>query len=177
MIRDRAFELIFREHNRMITAYLHSVVGDWEAALDLTQDVFVTAHRRMHTFDPERSIGAWLRGIARKLAGNWLKKRRRHRECLVAGNDIDEVFALFDSPASDERWDDRLRALDECLGRLPENQRKVVDLFYMARATAKEIAQKLAVVEKSVFQTVWRARRNLHRCIQQTLQCREAANG
>jgi len=176
-MQDKAFELIFREHNRMITAYLHSLVGDWEAALDLTQDVFVTAHRRMDTFDPNRSLGAWLRGIARKLAANLVRKRQRHREFLLAGSEIEQVFAHFDDARSDQAWEDRLAALDECLARLPANQNQVTNMFYRLNATAREIAEKLGVLEKSVFQMIWRARRNLHRCIQRRLTYGEVAHG
>ncbi len=164
-MQDKAFEIIFREYHRMITAYLYSLTGNWENALDLTQEVFVIAYRKMDEFDPTRSIAAWLRGIAKNLARNAIRKDNRARLFVVEGIEIDEVFQLMDQGSSDGNWEERLAALRECLGKLPGSQRQAVELFYQGEKSARDVAATLGVLEKTVFQFLWHARRNLRQCI------------
>lgn len=160
----------------MITAYLHTLVGDWHEAADLTQDTFVIAHQKMAQFDPSRSLAAWLRGIARNLARNDIRKKYRHREFLVEGDAMDHMYSAMDQTESGETWDNRLAALDDCMNRLPEKQRQVVDSHYREHKSAKDIASIIGVLERSVFQLLWQARKNLKDCIASLLRFGEPAH-
>ena len=177
-MKDKAFEMIFREYNRMVTAYLLSLVGDGDRALDLTQEVFLLAYTKMmDEYDPTRSIGAWLRAIARNLARNALRRERRHRLVLLDGGDIDRLFSVFDRAQPDLIWEERLASLDPCIAALPDRQREVVDRFYRGHQPARAIAQVIGILEKSVFQLMWHARSNLRRCIESTRNATRATHG
>ena len=173
---DKRFEAVFHEHNRMVSSYLYSLMGNWEEAVDLTQETFLTAYRRQAEFDPSRPVGPWLRGIARNLARNSLRKKNRHRQFLVDGTEIDNLYALFDS-GMDDLWEDRLAALDWCIERLPNQQGKAVNLFYRSGMTARSVAESLGVLEGTVFHLMWLARKNLRKCIEAALGLEEATNG
>lgn len=168
-MKDKAFELIFREYNRMITAYLYSLVRDGEEALDLTQEVFVVAYRKMAETDSSQSLAGWLRSIAWNLAANELRRRRRHVCHTLDGGEMERTFALLDQPQADQVWEERLKALDRCMDRLPDGQRKAVELFYQLGESARAIAAKLGVVEATVFQFMWQARKNLRNCIERAV--------
>ena len=71
---NNAFEILVREYQRMVFAYVMAVTNDKELAEDLTQEAFLVAYRRMADYDKTRDFGAWLRGIARKLV---MAQRRR----------------------------------------------------------------------------------------------------
>jgi RNA polymerase sigma-70 factor (ECF subfamily) len=167
---EKSFELIFREHSRMITAYLYSLLGDWEGAADLAQDTFVVAYRKMDAFDPERSVAAWLRGIARNLARNVIRKRYRHREFLVESDSIEAMYSALEEPPLSEGWEDRLCALAQCMEKLPDKQRQAVGLHYEERKAAKLVAKAMGILERSVFQLLWHARNNLRDCITNMLK-------
>jgi len=167
---DQAFELIFRDNQRMITAYLYSLTGDWEQSLDLTQEAFIIAHRKMAEFDATRSLAAWLRGIAKNLARNAIRKTHRTRLIMVEGEELDELFVAVEQLDANGTWEERLRHLEPCLAKLPASQRRVVDLFYREEKSARDIAGLTGVVEKTVFQFLWQARRNLRQCLQARVQ-------
>ena len=167
---DKAFELIFRDNHRMITSYLYSLTGNWEQALDLTQEVFLIAYRKMDEFDSTRSLSAWLRGIAKNLSRNAIRKTNRARMFLVEGEELDELYVAVDDPDADGTWEERLLGLDKCLDKLPASQRRVVNLFYLENKSAREVSSMLGVVEKTVFQFLWQARRNLRQCLRSRVQ-------
>ena len=66
-----------------VYSYLASRVGDWAAAEDLTQDVFVAGAR--HVADGDVVDLAWLIGVARhKLVDHWRAQARHERNLALA---------------------------------------------------------------------------------------------
>src|SRR5215204_398641 len=66
-----------------VYSYLASRVGDWAAAEDLTQDVFVAGARHVAAGDVVDL--AWLIGVARhKLVDHWRAEERRDRNLALA---------------------------------------------------------------------------------------------
>lgn len=164
-MRDKAFEMIFVEYNRMITSYLHSIVGNWDDAVDLTQETFLVAYKKMGEFDPTKSIPAWLRGIAKNVGRNRIRKKGREQYFLLKGEAIEDVYASFDNIRSGQKWEERLEALDDCICRLPDSQRESITLFYKLGQSARMIAERMGIVENTVFRRIWEARKNLRTCI------------
>jgi len=68
-----------------VYSYLASRVGDWAAAEDLTQDVFVAGARHVAAGDVVDL--AWLIGVARhKLVDHWRAQARRDRNLALAAS-------------------------------------------------------------------------------------------
>jgi len=176
-MQDKAFELIFSEHNRMITAYLHSLTGDWEAAVDLTQETFIVAYRKMDSFDTGKSLAAWLRGIAKNLARNHLRKISHRRKFIFEDENLENIYSTFDDADSETPWEEWLAALDSCIEKLPERRSQVIELHYHQGNVAKVIAGQLGIVEKSVFQVLWVARKSLRHCIESMMRQKEVSHG
>ena len=106
-------------------------------AEDITQATFVAAWRGRETFDPDRgSIAGWLLGIARRQVLDRLRVLRRERGVLAAVRDTDAGYSEVPGP---ERVLDRLVVLDE-LRRLPDEQRRVVELAFFDDLTHVQIA-------------------------------------
>src|SRR5262245_30643142 len=64
-------------HRLVVMAWLRSLGVSREEVPDAAQDVFVTAIARWHDYRPDEPLGAWLYGIARCVASNWRRTRRR----------------------------------------------------------------------------------------------------
>lgn len=78
-----AFESFYREHYRPVVGLALSVLGDFHAAQDVAQDVFLAAHSRFQG-DVQRAPG-WVRVAAVHTALNVLRgeRRRDRRQQLV----------------------------------------------------------------------------------------------
>ena len=77
-----------------IYGYVLRIIGDAEAARDVTQEVFLRAYTSIVGLRDSRKFRSWLFAIAVNLSRNWLKRQRRAPLPLVS--------SLFDAPA-DER--------------------------------------------------------------------------
>jgi len=83
-------ELVERLEKPLIN-FLYRFVGERHAAEDLFQETFLRVIRRLGDFRPDAALDTWIYTIARNLALDHLKARRRHREVPL------------DQPASEER--------------------------------------------------------------------------
>ena len=135
----RAFERLYRGH----VARIHSLIRrmlDSDEADDVTQDVFVRAWEKLHTFRGEAAFGTWLHRLAvnvvlarRKALG--IERRRRTAddsplETVAARNEMPEHTVDF----------------DEAIGRLPDGSRQVFLLHDVAGYRHEEIAKLLGIV-------------------------------
>lgn len=137
-----------------IARYLRRMVGDAEVALDLTQDVFLSAYR-MLAADPERELTAgWLYRAATNGAISFLRRKRILR-MLPLDREIDR---------STWRVDERSAAsvdLQVALSRLPAEQSAALLLTSYAGYSSTEAASMLGTTSSAVRQRVCRAMRVL----------------
>src|SRR5437868_11010202 len=72
-----AFRLLVRRHEGPLCCLIRNLIPDAHDAEDIAQDVFLTAYRKLGSYDPGRgAFSTWLLTIARNRCRNALKKSR-----------------------------------------------------------------------------------------------------
>jgi DNA-directed RNA polymerase specialized sigma24 family protein len=79
-----AFGQLFDRHAGAVYSYLFRLTANWSEAEDLTSAVFLQAWRRRAevVIDRDSSL-PWLLGVARRLAQNSSRARRRYQAALA----------------------------------------------------------------------------------------------
>ena len=151
-----AFEFIVKRYQRVLFSVAHRMLGNYEDALDATQDVFVRAYQGLDTYDPSRRFFSWIYRIA---VNECLNARRARRpaeplpddmEAKKTGDPLDVVEA-----AEQSAW------IDTALVRLSEEHRLVVVLRHFAELSYEEISDAIGVPEKTVKSRLFEARQRL----------------
>lgn len=135
--RDAWEALVADEHGRIFNLHLR-LIGDREAAEDLTQESFVEAWRSAKSYSGEGSPRAWLYGVAMNVNRSWLRKQGRHDP----PDDIDGD--LPDPEPTTEELSILRQRTEIVLGavrKLPETYRRTVAMRYFAGLTGPEIAE------------------------------------
>lgn len=165
----RVFEILVREHADMLTAFLRSLVVSPSAIDDLFQETMLVAWRRLGDYDTARPFGPWLRGIAGVLA---MEHRRKQASAarVVMSVEPETLAALEEhyqrlSRAPGDTFHERAQRLRECLSRLPEALREVVEFAYARGMLLRQIAESLGASEEAVKKRIQRARTALARCL------------
>jgi RNA polymerase sigma factor (sigma-70 family) len=147
-------DALVREYQTKIARYVRRMLGDAEAAMDITQDVFLAAYRMLRT-DPQRELSAgWLYRASTNAAISLLRRRKILR-MLPLDRDVDR---------GDWRIDERSTAsvdLQTALRRLPPDQSAAVLLTTYAGYSSQEAAAMLGTSADAVRQRVCRAMRVL----------------
>ncbi len=72
--REESFEELVRRYQRPIVAYAYRLVGDYESALDLAQEVFIKVYSSLERYRPEYKFSTWIYKIAHNAAIDHLRR-------------------------------------------------------------------------------------------------------
>lgn len=133
-----AFERLFLRLAPRIAALARGLRVPEADREDFVQDVFLSVLSRLDRIDEQRSLSAWTSGIARRKA---LSNRRRYLQRLLPPG----ALARHDVPTPvDELERHELRStVAQSISRLPPSYREVVELYFVERLRADEIARRL----------------------------------
>src|SRR3954454_18908363 len=106
---DRAFEELFARYRRRITAYVFGMVSDHGRAEDITQEVFVSALRRMRETERPIAFRPWIYEIAKNACIDQFRRSRRAEEISLQADDglapSDYGRLVGSTPAPDDALD------------------------------------------------------------------------
>ena len=149
-----AFETLYRTHVARIHSLVRRMAGQGDAD-DLTQEIFLRAWTRVHTFRGESAFGTWLH----RLAVNVVIERLRSPAARWRWVEDDDAVSGVTSPGSPVvRLD-----LEQALADLPPGARSVFVLHDVEGHTHQEIAALLGVSVGTSKAQLHRARMLLRR--------------
>ena len=163
------FELIIRENERGLNAFVRACVHDAGDAEDIVQQVFIAAWDSIDRYDSTQAFGPWLRGVARhKIAEHFRRAGTRRRHVRILPPEAvtaisDEFDRLFIGRA--EAMPDCLSALRECLTTLSPRDGEIVHHAYQGGRTCPQIAAQLGETVEAIKKRLQRARAQLRDCI------------
>src|SRR4030095_9249648 len=83
--REAAFEELMRRYQRPIASYVYRMVGDYDAALDLTQEVFIKVYNSLSRYRSEFKFSTWIYKIAHNTAIDHLRRHTVRDQIITAG--------------------------------------------------------------------------------------------
>lgn len=158
------FEELVARHLGGVYSFALRLVGDGEAAQDLSQEIFVKAWSNLKKFDPAlASFKTWLMRIARNACVDYLRKKRH---VPLSAFDSPEGNPLVESARDEAPLPDEIFAragdadeLGEAVAKLSTPHREVLLLHYQEGLTFDEIGTVLGTPSNTVKS---RHRRALH---------------
>lgn len=160
------FLKLFLAHESDLRAYVGAVVRDPSARDDVFQEVALALWRSFERFDPQRSFGAWARGVATNKVLDY-QRRTNRRAMTFSAAAIEAVQRAFDETESPPS--ERQAALAECLNSLPVKSTELLELRYTHGASIPDLATRLGASPAAIYQSLSRIRALLAKCIQRRL--------
>lgn len=132
---DEAFRALVERYERPLYWIAHDVLLDADEARDVVQETFVRMHAALASYDPTRDLLNWLYRIARNLAIDALRRRRRRAAPV---EDLTEVPETARADAADAGVAERVHAV---LAELPVEYRLALTLRELHGLAPLEIAR------------------------------------
>jgi RNA polymerase sigma-70 factor (ECF subfamily) len=144
---SHALEVLYDRHGGPAYSLAHRIMGERQAAEDVTQDAFLSVWRTSAGYDAARgSVRSWLLQIVRNRAIDALRRSTARGGRLDFDDD-----GLLDAQEAPERTDaevsrrERAQHVRGALRDLPQDQAQVLGLAYFAGFTHSEIAELLSM--------------------------------
>ena len=141
------FNEIFREHGAFVWRVLRGLGTPPEQLEDATQDVFLVVYRRLGEFEARSSVKTWLFSIARHVAANARRRRKRRPEAPL---ELEPVSSSPD-PAANVETARANRFMARFLEELDDAKRAVFLLGVIEGMPAPELALMLGIPVNTVY--------------------------
>jgi RNA polymerase sigma-70 factor (ECF subfamily) len=162
---EAAFEELVGKYQHSVLNTIHRYVGDYDAADDIAQEVFVILWNKAGTFKGNSKFSTWLYRIA---VNQCLMFRRKRKPGMVsldgiaAGGELPEALQVSDDHARAAR----IAAVKQAVAALPERQRMALVLSHIEGMTYQEIAEIMGGTTSAVDSLITRAKENLRNSLQ-----------
>jgi RNA polymerase sigma-70 factor (ECF subfamily) len=160
--RAEEFVRLFAANHYRLFAYILALMHDRSDAEEVFQEASLVLWREFPRFRPEAEFMPWACAIALNQMRKFWRERKRHKLTFSE--------AMLENLASEalemqSELEVRRQALAECMKRLPAVDRSVVEMYYGAKQTAGDVAEKLGKSTHAIYKALTRARQRLFECI------------
>ena len=160
-----AFTTLVNKYQKSVHALVWRKIGDFHTAEELTQDVFLKVYKNLSTLKRRDHFPGWLYVIATRRCIAWLRQKQLPTKSLDAMStaELEEIcYARYEADRGEAAAVKHRRELvKRLLQKLPESERTVVTLYYLAEMTGEEISLFLGVSHNTVRSRLHRARQRL----------------
>src|ERR687894_1422441 len=164
---DRAFEQLYQRYQRRIAAYVYGMVKDHGRTEDITQEVFVSALRRMRQTERPIVFKPWIYEIAKNACIDAYRRGRRAEEVSFDADDrlspSDYGRLVATGPGPDDALDAKedLDHLCGAFGGLSESHHQILVMRELEGLSYKDIGERMGMSRPAVESTLFRARKRL----------------
>jgi RNA polymerase sigma-70 factor, ECF subfamily len=159
---EGSFEELVRRYQRPISAYVYRMVGDYEAALDLTQEIFIKVYGSLSRYRPEFKFSTWIYKIAHNSAVDHLRRNAGRERSLVSGPENDQYDLPIESgsptPEQESEREERRVEIESVVKSLPAAYRELIVLRHSQDMTYEEIVDVTGLPLGTVKNRLFRAR-------------------
>src|SRR5437588_9633739 len=159
--REDSFEELVRRYQRPIAAYVYRMVGDYDAALDLTQEVFIKVYNSLSRYRSEFKFSTWIYKIAHNVAIDYLRRGSAREQTLSDGPGGERAEVAFErrlSPEQESERNERCSEIELVVQTLPHAYRELIVLRHSNDLSYDEIAEVTRLPLGTVKNRLFRAR-------------------
>jgi RNA polymerase sigma-70 factor (ECF subfamily) len=159
---EGSFEELVRRYQRPISAYVYRMVGNYESALDLTQEIFIKVYNSLNRYRAEFKFSTWIYKIAHNAAVDHLRRTATREQSLVLGPEGDTFDLPLESsrlsPEQESEQKERRSEIEAVVRSLPSNYRELIILRHSQDLSYEEIVEVTGLPLGTVKNRLFRAR-------------------
>ena len=160
--RTESFEELVHRYQKPITGYVFRMLGDYESALDVTQEVFIKVYNSLSKYSDEYKFSTWLYRIAHNAAIDHLRRNSISAKSIEIENADGEFQLQIESknpsPEQDHERSEWRNEIDAVILCLPSAYRDLIILRHSRDLSYDEIAQVTSLPLGTVKNRLFRAR-------------------
>lgn len=160
--QEGSFEELVRRYQRPISAYVYRMVGNYESALDLTQEIFIKVYASLRKYRSEFKFSTWIYKIAHNAAVDHLRRSSTREQSLINGSESDPFELPIESrrlsPEQESERKERRVEIESVVRALPASYRELVILRHSQDLTYEEIVEVTGLPLGTVKNRLFRAR-------------------
>ncbi len=156
-----AFEVLVRRHQKTIFNLVYRMLGDYDDAAEIAQEVFLSAYRSIAQFRGDANFSTWLYRIAINHASTRRKSLAKAKERRVPLDSTDPVDHRHPNPLDAVMQKEIRYRVQSALNTLDPDEATIILLRDLQDVPYDEVAKMLDVPVGTVKSRLHRARQTL----------------
>jgi RNA polymerase sigma-70 factor (ECF subfamily) len=158
----RAFSELVDRYRNQVAALAYKMVGDYDEAADITQNVFVKTSQNIWRYDENKRFYTWLYRITVNASIDYMRKHRRHRH-----EPLENVYNTAENHRDNPESDFQTRQLREFINAATEKlngkQKSAFVLRDIEGCHIDDVANIMDMPEATVRWYLHRARQKIRK--------------
>lgn len=160
--REESFEELVRRYQRPIINYVYRMLNNYDASLDVTQEVFIKVYNSLARYSSDYKFSTWLYRIAHNAAIDYMRRNSVNQQSLETENadgsyqlQIESTNPNPEQMRERSEWRTEIEAVVRCL---PAVYRELILLRHGQDLSYDEIAEITNLPLGTVKNRLFRAR-------------------
>lgn len=177
-----AFQKLVVAHQGRLFSVAFGILRDRDEAMDVVQDAFIKAHKKLAEFEGNAAFSTWLYRIAVNLCIDRKRADARRRktdldDAAARNLDDDPLYAAAEfaprlsgsNPLRNSTDKELGKQIDTAMAKLSDDHKSIVLLREVEGMSYEEIAETLGIPKGTVMSRLFHARKNLQRVLRPIL--------
>lgn len=159
-----AMQILFGRHQTRVYRFVLNMVRNTAQAEDVISEVFLDVWRQAGRFEGRSGVATWLLSIARFKALSGMRKRQ---DAPLDDKVAEVIRDESDTPDVQLQKKGKGILLRQCMTKLSQEHREVLDLVYYHERSVEEVATILGIPGATVKTRMYYARQKLSEFLRQ----------
>lgn len=160
--REDSFEELVKRYQRPIISYVYRMLKDYDASLDVTQEVFIKVYKSLERYNSAYKFSTWLYRIAHNATIDYIRRRADKEQSIENETDEGTYQLQFESSSPTPEQNHELREwhseVESVVNCLPIVYRELVILRHGKELSYGEIVEVTGLPLGTVKNRLFRAR-------------------
>ena len=157
---------LYRRYMDMAYAVSLKHLKDGEASKDAVMEVFEELVEKVRKHEVE-NFKSWLYTLVKHHCLMKLRTLSRNKSVILDENGMQFSDDLHQEDVNEKEW--QLQQMSDCIGKLADEQKTTIELFYLQQKCYNEIVQITGLEWNKVRSLIQNGRRNLKICMDKTV--------
>ncbi len=160
--REDSFEELVSRYQRPIVSYVYRMLNDYDASLDVTQEVFIKVYKSLERYSSDYKFSTWLYRIAHNAAIDYIRRNSKKLQSLETENQdgtyelqLESTIPTPEQNRQTSEWRTEIESVVKCL---PAVYRELIVLRHSKDMSYGEIAEITDLPLGTVKNRLFRAR-------------------
>jgi RNA polymerase sigma-70 factor (ECF subfamily) len=165
-----AFAHLVDAYKNMVFSLAFKMTKNREEAEEVSQDSFIKAFKNLNKFKGDSKFSTWLYRIAYHACLDAIKKNKNHNSSLEINEVTYNQIVSVDNILQGIERKERAKVMNDCLLKLPEEERSIIWMFYFDELSLKEIIAVTEISEANLKVKLHRARKRLLAIVKENVE-------
>lgn len=158
---SNAYAFLVDKYKRMAYTVALKIMQNAEDAEDVTQESFIKAFKKIHSFKKDSKFSTWLYTIVYRTAIYNLRKNQISTQQINEDITKNHITDTIDPVGQEVQQQIQLKLVKEVIDTLPRLESLLITLFYINENSIVEIKEITGLSESNIKVKLYRARKKI----------------